>query len=105
MAHLIIECTIERFSGTNTYRMSIKIEPIRGSFAELSVSKFAPLYNTLVRQHLEYAIQTCSPNLFADFGCLATVFGDEAPEGIPPIAINGTTTSAGPALLKHASSW
>ncbi len=73
VAHLIIECTIERFSGTNIYRMSIKIEPLRGSFTELSVSTFVPLYNTLVRQHLEYAIQICSPNLFAGSGCLAQV--------------------------------
>ncbi len=39
---------------------------IRRSFAELSVSAFAPLYNTLVWPHLEYAMQACSPNLVAD---------------------------------------
>ncbi len=39
---------------------------IRRSFIELSVSSFAALYNTLVRPHLEYAMQACSPNLVAD---------------------------------------
>ncbi len=33
---------------------------IRRSFAELSASAYAPLYNTLVRLHLEYAMQACS---------------------------------------------
>ncbi len=35
-------------------------------FAELSVSAFAAPYNTLVRPHLEYPMQACSPNLAAD---------------------------------------
>ncbi len=39
---------------------------IRRSFAELSVSAFAPLYNALVRPHLELALQACSPNIVAD---------------------------------------
>ncbi len=39
---------------------------IRLSFGELFVSAFAPLYNTSVRPHLEYAMQACSPNLVAD---------------------------------------
>ncbi len=39
---------------------------IRRSFAELPVSVFSPLYNTLVRPYLEYAMQACSPNLVAD---------------------------------------
>ncbi len=46
---------------------------IRQSFAELSVSAFVPLYNTLVRPHLEYAMQVCSPNLVADANCLEQI--------------------------------
>ncbi len=44
---------------------------IRQLFAELSMSKFVPLYNALVRPHLEYAVQACSPNLCAN----ARLFG------------------------------
>ncbi len=36
-------------------------------FAELPVSAFAALYNTLVRLHLEYAIQACSPIVWSTF--------------------------------------
>ncbi len=43
---------------------------IRRSFAELWVSTFAPIYNTLAWPHLEYASA-----------------GDEAREGFPPTAI------------------
>ncbi len=43
---------------------------IRRSFADLSVSAFAALYNKLVQCHLEYAMQACSPNLAADDDCL-----------------------------------
>ncbi len=46
---------------------------IRRSFAELSVSAFTALYNTLVRPHLEYAMQACSPNLVADADCLEQI--------------------------------
>ncbi len=46
---------------------------IRRSFAELSVSAFAPLYNTFVRPHREYAIQACSPNLVAVADCLEQI--------------------------------
>ncbi len=46
---------------------------IRRSFAEPSVSAFAPFYNTLARPHLEYAMQTCSPNLIADGDCLEQI--------------------------------
>ncbi len=42
----------------------------RRSFAELSVSVFALLYNTLVRPHLEYAMQACLPNLVVNPDCL-----------------------------------
>ncbi len=43
------------------------------SFAELSESAFAPLYNTLVLPHLEYAAPACSPNLVADADCLEQI--------------------------------
>ncbi len=33
-------------------------------------SAFAALYNTLIRPHLEYARQACSPNIFTDADCL-----------------------------------
>ncbi len=46
---------------------------IRRSFAELPVPAFAPLYNTLVRPHLEYALQACSPNLVVDADCLEQI--------------------------------
>ncbi len=39
---------------------------IRRLFAELSVSAFAPIYNTLAWPHLEYAMQACSSNLVAE---------------------------------------
>ncbi len=42
---------------------------IRLSFAQLSVSAFAPLYNT----HLEYVMQACSPNLVTDADCLKRI--------------------------------
>ncbi len=35
---------------------------IRRPFAELSVSKFTLLYNTLIQPHREHAVQACSPN-------------------------------------------
>ncbi len=43
---------------------------IRRSFAETPVPALTTLYNTLVRPHLEYAIQACSPSLVADADCL-----------------------------------
>ncbi len=46
---------------------------IRRSFAELSVSAFAPLDNTLVRSHLENAVQVCSRNLVAGADCLQRI--------------------------------
>ncbi len=46
---------------------------IRRSFAELSVSAFAPLYNTLVRLYLEYAILDCLLNFVADADCLEQI--------------------------------
>ncbi len=42
---------------------------MRRPFAELSA--FAVIYNLLVRPHLEYAMQACSPNLVADADCLS----------------------------------
>ncbi len=39
-------------------------------FGELTVSASTSLYNTLVRPHLECAIQACLPNLVADADCL-----------------------------------
>ncbi len=45
---------------------------IRRSFAELSVSAFAVLYNTLVRSHFEYAMQARSPIIIADADRLET---------------------------------
>ncbi len=46
---------------------------IKWPFAELSVSRFAPLYNAQARHHLEYAMQACSPNLVADVDCLEQI--------------------------------
>ncbi len=46
---------------------------LRRSFAELPVSAFAVLYNTLVRPHLEYTMQACSPNPVANAGCLEQI--------------------------------
>ncbi len=46
---------------------------IRRSFAEISVFAFAALYNTLVRPHLEYAMEACSPNFIADADCLEQI--------------------------------
>ncbi len=43
------------------------------SFAELSVSAFAILCNTLDRPHLGYAMQACSPNFVADADCLERI--------------------------------
>ncbi len=34
---------------------------------------FAALYNTLVRPHLEYAMQACTPNPIADDDCLEQI--------------------------------
>ncbi len=53
---------------------------IRRSFTQLSMSAFAVIYNLLVRPHLEYAMQACSPNLVADAVCLSAnpAVGDEA---------------------------
>ncbi len=39
----------------------------------LTLSTFAPLYNTLVRPHFEYAMQACSPNLVAGADCLERI--------------------------------
>ncbi len=46
---------------------------IRRSFAELSAPAFAAPYNALVRLHLGYAMQACSPNLVADADCLEQI--------------------------------
>ncbi len=46
---------------------------IRWSFAELSVSLLAPIYNTLVRLHRQYAMQACSANLLANADCLGQI--------------------------------
>ncbi len=43
---------------------------IRRSFAELSVTVFAALYNTLVRPNIEHSMQACSPNPVAEADCL-----------------------------------
>ncbi len=46
----------------------------RRSFAELSVSTFAPpLYSTLVRPYLDYAMRAYSSNLVADAECLERI--------------------------------
>ncbi len=39
-------------------------------FVEPSMFAFAALYSTLVRPHLENAMQACSPNIVADSECL-----------------------------------
>ncbi len=61
----------------------------RRSFTELSMSAFAVIYNLLVRPQLEYAMQTCSPNLVADVDCLSAnpAVGVEARKGFPLTAI------------------
>ncbi len=46
---------------------------IRWSSAEISVSVFAFLYNTLVLHHLENAMQACPPNHVADAACLEQI--------------------------------
>ncbi len=46
---------------------------IKRSFAELSVSTFAALYNTLVRPHHEHAMQACSPNRVVYADCLGRI--------------------------------
>ncbi len=46
---------------------------IRRSLAELSVLPFGALYNKLVKPHLEYAMQACSPNFIADADCLEKI--------------------------------
>ncbi len=80
---------------------------IRRSFAELTVSAFAPspFYKTLGRPHLEYALQACSLNLFADADCLGQIqrLATRLIKGFPQTTIWGTTTTAGPALLTQAS--
>ncbi len=38
----------------------------KNSFQDLSKSAFISLYGALVRQHLEYVMPACSPNLVAD---------------------------------------
>ncbi len=48
---------------------------IRQSFTETTVPAFSPLYKTVVRLHLEYAKQACSPNLVADADCLEHIQG------------------------------
>ncbi len=87
---------------------------IRRSFAELSVSAYAPLYNTLVRLHLEYAMQACSSGKSSfstrvKLCCRRRLFGanpavgDEARKGFPSTAMWGTTTSAGSTFLTQGS--
>ncbi len=46
---------------------------MKRSFAELSLSAFAAHYNTLVRPHLEFAMQACSLNFVADADCLEQI--------------------------------
>ncbi len=77
-----------------------KLFMIRRSFAELFMSAFTPLYNTLVHPHLENTLQICSPNRL--FGANPAV-SDEARKGFPLSAIWGATSSAGSALPKKAS--
>ncbi len=66
-----------RNNGENAFLDSSKARRrlfmIRRSFAELSVSTFTPLYKTLVRLHLEYAMLDWSPNLVADADCLEQI--------------------------------
>ncbi len=42
-------------------------------FFEVSVLEFTPLYNTLVRSHLEYAMQVCPPDLNAEANYLEVI--------------------------------
>ncbi len=46
---------------------------IRRSFQDLSISSFIPLYEALVRPHLEYGMPTCLPNLVADINHLRQI--------------------------------
>ncbi len=52
---------------------TLKTVPQIQSLADLSVPAFAPLYNTLVRPHLEYTTQACSPNLVVEAECLGQI--------------------------------
>ncbi len=46
---------------------------LKRSFAALTPSIFLPLYKTLIRPHLEYAIQASSPTLSRDYQALKSV--------------------------------
>ncbi len=46
---------------------------IRRSFQDLSKSAFIPLYEALVRPHLEYGMPACLPNLVADINHLERI--------------------------------
>ncbi len=59
-----------REAASKSRRMLVMI---KRPFVELSVSAFTALYNTLVRPHLEYAMQACSPNLAAEANCLEQI--------------------------------
>ncbi len=42
-------------------------------FQDISESAFIPLYETLVRRHLEYVMPACSPSLVADINHLERI--------------------------------
>ncbi len=67
MSHSFSSSITCREAASKARRMLVMI---RWSFAELSVSTFASLYNTPVRHHLESALQAYTLNLFADADCL-----------------------------------
>ncbi len=46
---------------------------IRRSFQDFSKSAFMPLYEALVRLHLEYGMPGCAPNLVADINHLERI--------------------------------
>ncbi len=46
---------------------------IRHSFQDLSTSAFIPLYEALVRSHLEYGMPACSPNPVVDINHLERI--------------------------------
>ncbi len=75
--HVVLWCGNRYSKGATLGSGLIQFDPKQGicwrTFAELSVSVFAPLYNTLVRSHREYITQACSLHLVADADCLEQI--------------------------------